>query len=161
MAKEWKSGFESSPLGDARLWSDSVGGTPTVYCLRIGWREYYFTRGEVILTLIVGLFAGFIYAAAQAGYLRFPDHSPEIGVYEPPAPVLLGSTESTRPEAGDPDVHFVDARGRAAQRPATNRESAAPASGQEPATAVAPPSSSLPADPLPAATGTADPVPVV
>lgn len=154
MAKEWKSGLDQSPLGDARLWIDAEA-TP-IYSLRLGWREYHFTRGEILLTLFVGLFAGLIFAAAQAGYLKLPDRRPSLVPYQAPEPRLLGSTEATRPEAGDPDMHFVDARGRPGSRPVTHAEKPATAPTAEPAST--PPAAEVRPDPGSAVT---DPEPVV
>lgn len=153
MAKEWKSGLDQSPLGDARLWVDAE--TTPVYSLRLGWREYHFTRGEILLTLFIGLFAGTIFAAAQAGYLKLPDRRAPLVHYQAPEPRLLGSTEATRPEAGDPDRHFVDARGRAVNRPASHAELPVPAPAAEPT-----PSPSAEARPNPGSAVT-DPEPVL
>lgn len=143
MAKEWKSGLDQSPLGDARLWIDAEA-TP-VYSLRLGWREYHFTRGEILLTLFVGLFGGLIFAAAQAGYLKLPDRRPLLVHYQTPEPRLLGSTEATRPEAGNPDTHFVDARGRPVRRPVSHAETPVPAAAAEPA--PTPPAAEVRPDP--------------
>lgn len=152
MAKEWKSGLDESPLGDARLWTDS--GTTPVYMLRLGWREYHFTRGEILLSLFVGLFAGLIFAAAQAGYLKLPERRALLVEYQAPEPRLLGSTESTRPEAGDPDMHFIDARGRPVSRPVSHAEKPTPVPASEaapaaPATEARPEPESAVADPEP------------
>ena len=110
--KEWKSGPDSGFGGDGYLWGNPGGTSARVYCLRLGSREFYITRGEIILTIIVGIFGGLIFAAGDAGYLKLPEGRTRLGHYEPPAPRLLGSTEHTRPEAGNPNGHFVDGGGR-------------------------------------------------
>ena len=131
MAKDWKPGLHEGFGRDSRLW-DIEGAVSTVhlYRLRIGWREIYISRGEILLVLFVGMFAGFLFAAGQAGYLRLPDRTPALAPYDAPEPRLLGSTEATVPEAGDPDYHFVNRRGRLVAprpRPAEPVEIAAPA----------------------------------
>lgn len=158
MAKEWKTGYERSVIGDARLWGTEEASSTRVYYLRIGWREYRFTRGELLLSLLAGLFAGLVYAAAQAGYLHLPDNRPDLGYYQPPKPRLLGSTEPTRPEAGDPDMHFVDARGRGVSRPVVHRQQAVAAAPTQPDPL---PSPNTQPQAQPMADGADGPVPVV
>ena len=136
--KNWKPGIAET--GYARVGINERLTEPVYYSFHIGSREFSFARGELLLTIFGGLFTGLIIAGIDMGYIRMPKpYQPALEHYDAPKPRLLGSTERTRPEAGNPDRHFVNERGRAVPaadaEPAPVAPAAAAAAAPEPVAA--------------------------
>lgn len=113
MAKDWKPDVTESLSADGRLGElRDRDNQATYYYFRIGWREFRISRGEIGFMLIGGLVLGLIIAGMQTGYVRMPRSSgPALAPYDAPVERLLGSTEATRPGAGDPERNFLEGPG--------------------------------------------------
>lgn len=121
--KHWKPGITET--GYAQMAINDRLAEPVYHTFYIGSYEISFARGELILTVFGGLFAGLLIAGIDMGYIRWPKpYQPALQHYEAPKPRLLGSTERTRPEAGNPDRHFVNERGRPVTPPVVEAEPA-------------------------------------
>ncbi len=136
--KHWKPGIQET--GYARAGIQDRLTEPVYYHFYIGSHEISFARGELLLTIFGGLFAGLFVAGIDMGYIRWPErYQPPLEHYDAPKPRLLGSTEPTKPEAGNPDSHFVNERGRPVAQPVPSAEpaqvapAAAAAAAPEPA----------------------------